>query len=164
MTDRPPPGTGIAYATLIMVVVYTILGVAWALGETYTVSRDDQGGLVRDRAAEVAQLRHSKTRVEIRASRCLSSCTMYLGAGDVCVNPNTTFGFHGPKIATQGLRLLPSKFEYWSHLIASHYPVPLRRWYLSTGRYRSSGYYRIKGSNIIELGGFDECGPEIVGE
>ena len=158
MTDRPPPGTGIAYATLIMVAVYTILGVAWALGETYTVSRDDQGGMVRERASEVAQLRQSKTRVEIRASRCLSSCTMYLGAGDVCVNPSTTFGFHGPSY--YGAPLSPDRFEYWSNVIASHYPATLRVWYMATGRFKKIGYYRIKGGNIIELGGFDKCGPE----
>lgn len=116
---------------------------------------NDRGGLVRDRANEIVQLRNSQLRVEIRANRCLSSCTMYLGAGDVCVNPSTTFGFHGPSYYGQALS--PDRFEYWSQLISGHYPEPLRNWFMETGRYKTSGYYRIKGSQIIELGGYPTC-------
>ncbi|NRB19961.1 MAG: hypothetical protein HRU33_21040 [Rhodobacteraceae bacterium] len=123
-------------------------------GQVFIVS-NYRGGLVRHRANEIAWLRNSRQHVEIRLSRCMSSCTMYLGAGDVCINPSTTFGFHGPTYYGQALS--PDRFEYWSRLIASHYPEPLARWFMETGRYKTTGYYRIKGNKIIQMGGYPTC-------
>ena len=119
------------------------------------IVNNDRGGLLRERANEIARLRSSQHRVEIRGNRCLSSCTMYLGAGDVCVNPSTIFGFHGPSY--YGRPLSPDRFEYWSQLMSSYYPDPLRRWFMTTGRFKTSGYYRIKGSQIIQMGGYPAC-------
>lgn len=111
---------------------------------------NDRGGVVGTRAAEIQKLKSSGQRVEIRGRICLSSCTMYLGAGNVCVNPDTRFGFHGPSF--YGRPLEPRYFEYWSDVIADHYPAPLRSWFMNTARYRQSGYYTVLGAELIRLG------------
>ncbi len=119
------------------------------------VISNDRGGLVGRRAAEIAQLRRSGQAVEITGSVCLSTCTMYLGLPDVCVNPSTTFGFHGPTY--WGASLSSNDFEYWSRVIASHYPAPLANWYMQTGRYKTNDLYRMRGSDLIRLG-VPSCG------
>jgi len=114
------------------------------------VIRNDRGGLVAKRAEQIRQIRRAGQRVEIRGNLCLSSCTMYLGLPGTCVSPNTTFGFHGP--SRHGRRLAPDEFEYWSALIARHYPAALRDWYMKTGRTRITSYYRMSGRELIRMG------------
>ena len=114
------------------------------------VIRNDRGGYVGQRAEQIRQIRRSGQRVEIRGSVCLSSCTMYLGLANTCISPNTTFGFHGP--SRHGRRLAPDEFEYWSALIARHYPATLRSWYMETGRTRITSYYRLSGRELIRMG------------
>ena len=122
---------------------------AFAQASAYIV-RNDRGGIVGDRAEEIRRLKSTGRRVEIQGDICLSSCTMYLGAGDVCVNPNTRFGFHGPSY--YGKPLPPEYFDYWSDVIAEHYPKPVRDWFMQTGRHRINGYYTIRGTELIRLG------------
>lgn len=114
------------------------------------VVSNDRGGLVGRRAEQIEQIRTSGQRVEIRGRVCLSSCTMYLGLPQTCIDPNTSFGFHGPSY--YGTALSQSDFEYWSALIASYYPAPLRGWYMREGRTRISRYFRISGRELIRLG------------
>ena len=114
------------------------------------VVSNDRGGLVGRRAEQIEQILAAGQRVEIRGRVCLSSCTMYLGLPQTCISPNTSFGFHGPSY--YGSALSASDFEYWSNLIASYYPAPLREWYMRKGRTRISGYFRISGRELIRLG------------
>ncbi len=114
------------------------------------IIRNDRGGPVGMRAREISALQQSNRHVELRGRVCLSSCTMYLALDRVCVSAATTFGFHGPSY--YGRPLSSRDFEHWSQVIASHYPARLKRWYLETGRHRNSGYYRIKGRKLIEMG------------
>ena len=111
---------------------------------------NDQGGLVSRRAEEISRILSQGTHVEIRGQVCNSACTMYLGMPDTCVMPQTSFGFHGP--SHYGRRLSDRDFEYWSQVIADHYPDPLRNWYLTEGRTRISDYFRISGTELIRLG------------
>lgn len=111
---------------------------------------DDRGGLVSRRAEEISGILAQGRHVEIRGQVCYSSCTMYLGLPETCVLPQTSFGFHGP--SNYGRRLSARDFEYWSQVIAAHYPAPLRSWYLSEGRTRVSDYFRISGTELIRLG------------
>jgi len=114
------------------------------------IVRNDRGGRVGRRAEEVRKLREANRAVELRGRICLSSCTMYLALAQTCVSPATTFGFHGP--SHYGQPLSPRDFEYWSQMIAAHYPARLKAWYLRKGRHRNSGYFRIKGSTLIAMG------------
>ncbi len=125
-------------------------GLAGPTAMIVRVVQNDRGGVVGSRVQEIAQLQQQRHRVEIRGQVCLSTCTMYLGAPNVCVSPQTRFGFHGPSY--YGRPLKPQQFEYWSQVIASYYPDRLREWYMATGRYKSDGYYTITGAQLIRMG------------
>ncbi|MFZ3583473.1 hypothetical protein ACOI1H_15050, partial [Loktanella sp. DJP18] len=111
---------------------------------------NDRGGLVSKRAQEVNMLRRNGQRVEIRGRICYSSCTLYLGASDVCISPQTTFGFHGP--SRNGTPLPADQFESWSRLMASYYNPPLQHWFMQQGRYAIHDLYEMSGSQLIRMG------------
>jgi hypothetical protein len=121
-----------------------------AMSQQVLVVGNDLGGIVGTRATEIRQINAAGTRVEIRGDVCLSSCTMYLGAGNVCVSPETDFGFHGPSFF--GVTLPPREFEYWSRVIARHYNEPLREWFMNEARYRQIRHYTVTGSELIRIG------------
>ncbi len=121
-----------------------------AAGSQPYVVGNDRGGFVRDRLIEIRNLRSSGRRVEIRGRICYSTCTMLLGLPNTCVSPNTKFGFHGP--SRGGQRLSAEKFDFYSRVIAKHYPKALNDWYMKTGRNRINGIYKISGREIIRMG------------
>lgn len=133
-----------------------LAGALWVIppesqAQSTVVVRNDRGGLLAERMREVARLRADEARVEIRGRVCLSSCTMFLGVENVCVEPDVTFGFHGP--TSYGRPLAPERFETWSRIMAAHYPDErLRSWFLETGRHRIRGYYRVSGEQLIRMG------------
>jgi hypothetical protein len=113
------------------------------------VVRNDHGGLIQRRANKISEIRASGQRVEIRGT-CMSACTMYLGAGNVCISPNARFGFHGP--SSFGRRLVSQDFERWSNVVASHFKPELQQWFMTKARYRINGFYRISGRQLIQMG------------
>ena len=123
---------------------------AFAQPREVKIVGNDRGGLVGARAVEITALNARGGRVELRGRICYSSCTMYLGADDVCILPETTFGFHGP--SRHGAVLNPSQFEHWSQVMAAHYQPPLHDWFLTTARYDINRIFRISGAQLIALG------------
>lgn len=133
--------------------VAAILAAVLVLGaatQAPLVVGNDRGGSIRDRLDQIRELRASGRRVEIRGRVCYSTCTMLLGLPNVCISPDTVFGFHGPSL--NGRRLAPDRFEYFSRVIAQYYPAPLREWYMMTGRHRAYPPYRIRGAQITAMG------------
>ncbi|MDC0660368.1 hypothetical protein N6L27_20375 [Leisingera sp. SS27] len=122
---------------------------AAAARQTYVVG-SDRGGYLHDRLIELSNLQKHGVRVEIRGKVCYSTCTMFLGLPGACVDPATTFGFHGP--SRGGRRLTQEKFDYFSRVMAQYYPAPLQSWFMAEGRNRISGVHKIKGSEIIRMG------------
>ncbi len=135
-------------AVLAASLISTALAVSANTGAL--VIGNDRGGIIGTRVDEISRLISAKRRVEIRGRICLSSCTMYLGAGDICVDPNTRFGFHGPSYYGQPLQ--PEYFEYWSDVIASHYPPTIQRWFMTRARYETQSYITLLGSELIRHG------------
>jgi hypothetical protein len=117
------------------------------------VVQSDMGGDVGARANQIEAMRRNGQSVEIRGAACYSACTMYLSLPNSCVSRNTRFGFHRPSF--YGAALAPDKFEFWSRVIAAHYPAPLQSWYMSDGRY-SVAPRLISGAEIIRMG-VPEC-------
>ncbi len=111
---------------------------------------NDYGGSVRKRTEEIRQINRLGQAVEIRGRVCMSSCTMFLGANTVCVQPETSFAFHGPYRFFSKLTSL--EFDRWSRVIAAHYPSFLRSWYMQTARFRIHNPMKIKGRELIRLG------------
>jgi hypothetical protein len=116
---------------------------------------NDPGGAIETRARQVASMQAQDVAVQIRGG-CWSACTMYLALPRTCVTRQARLGFHGPGSAHYGIALAPEAFERWSRLIASHYPEPLRGWYLREGRNRIVGFYELGGAELIRLG-IPEC-------
>lgn len=114
------------------------------------ILHSDRGGNLQNRITEIAELRAAGVSIEIRSTECLSACTIYLGLPGTCVARHTSLGFHGPSY--YGAPLSKAKFEYWSQIIGTYYPPPLRRWYLRKGRFRLIGYHRLRGKELARLG------------
>lgn len=150
------------FRQLVKSIVPTLLILSFAAAPSMAASgsrplhivKNDRGGIVSKRAEEIRKIAQRGARVEIQGTVCLSSCTMFLGAPDVCVNRTTKFGFHGP--AGHGKPLTLKQFNYWSEVIARHYPKALARWYLRTARHIGKGYYNLTGAQLIQMG-VNEC-------
>jgi hypothetical protein len=47
--------------------------------------------------------------------------------------------------------MLPHDFDRWSRQMATHYPSPLRQWFMSTARH-SDDLITIGGAELIRMG------------
>lgn len=135
---------------LILLLAGTMPAGVQAQGLGALIIRNDLGGRIDLREQEIIKLRTEGRAVELRGEACVSACTMYLALDTVCVDPRTTFGFHGP--SSYGKPMPPEYFEYWSQFLANHYVQPLRDWYLATARYELHQIYNISGRDLIRMG------------
>lgn len=117
------------------------------------IVNSDRGGYLGRRSDQIAQMRATGQRVELRGT-CLSACTMYLSLPNACVTPSAVFGFHGP--SANGRALSQSDFEYWSQVMAANYSEPLRSWFMNTARFTTTGYYQLSGVQLIRMG-YRQC-------
>ncbi|MDZ4136361.1 MAG: hypothetical protein U1D06_12330 [Paracoccaceae bacterium] len=115
----------------------------------------DRGGALQERLQQVEALRRSGQRVEIRGY-CVSACTLYLGLPHTCVSRTTVIGFHGPQSQFYGVGLPRAEFERWSRIMADHYPVPLRAWFMARGRNLTMELQTFRGVDLIRMG-VPEC-------
>ena len=146
--------TGLATGIAIVLLGMGPGTVATAQTSELVVIGNDRGGSIGDRAFIVDRLRAYNARVEIRGNICYSACTMYLGAGNVCVNPETTFGFHGP--SDDGNAMSEPRFDRWSEVMGRYYNAPLRQWFMQDARYENSDIIRLTGTQLISIG-YAEC-------
>ncbi|PTV97672.1 hypothetical protein C8J27_101789 [Rhodobacter aestuarii] len=144
--------TGLVGAPVLTVSEAAAQAIPAAYGRQAIVVRGDLGGDVGARANKIQAMAAAGQTVAIKGA-CYSSCTMYLGLPGSCVTRNSSFGFHRPSF--YGAALPPKKFEFWSQLIAAHYPPALKSWYLREGRY-SVNLKMISGAQLIRLG-VPEC-------
>lgn len=114
------------------------------------VINGDPGGSVRDRYNEIKQIDRLGQKIEIRRGSCMSSCTMFLGANNVCVSPEASFGFHGPY--RFGAKLSQADFDQWSRVISAHYPASVRDWYMTKARFKTHSVTRLSGAELIRHG------------
>lgn len=121
----------------------------WGNGAVRVIG-NDTGGRLRPRFEEIRRMRARGDRVEIRGRYCLSACTLYLGAGNVCVSPGTQFGFHGPGYVDAPIRY--DRFEYWSQRMAAYYPPQVSSWFMTRARYVTRGYMSLSGAELIRMG------------
>lgn len=122
-----------------------------AQATSVAVIRNDLGGSMEGRLQTIAQFRSTGTRVEIRG-QCASACTMYLGLPNACVARSSRLGFHGPQSQYYGISLPPDEFEYWSRVMADHYPGPIRNWFLSVARHTTMEVITLSGAEVIRMG------------
>lgn len=127
------------------------------------ITAPDMGGDVTARLHHIRTLDAAGTRVEIDTGTCLSACTFYLSMDDVCVTPDSRFGFHSPlhPISILTNPLLPVRYpgpngDYTRQVMVEmfdHLP-PLRAFVAEAVQ---SPYFTYRtGAQIIEMG-IEEC-------
>ena len=117
-----------------------LLLLPWGRSDVLVI-RHDPGGLIAVYAARVA----SERRPVWIEGYCASACTMYLRRA--CVYPGARLVFHGP--TSYGRRLVPADFQYWSRVMADHYPPRLAAWFMARGRY---GQHVMTGRDLVRYG------------
>lgn len=132
--------------------VFWIWLASWAFA---AVIREDRGGGLAERLAQIETLRKSGERIEI-AGWCASSCTLYLALPNTCVRASARLGFHGPQSQFYGIGLPPAEFDHWSRIMAAHYPAPLAGWFMREGRHEILDVIRLSGREVIRMGA-KEC-------
>jgi len=149
-------GTSTVIRKPIKIALISVLALGTVLTPTAfaqtIVVHNDGGGRVDQRANLIRRLQAQRAEVKLQGNYCMSACTMYLALPNVCVDPRTKFGFHGPSSATKGLGLSPASFEKWSRVMGNHYPEPIRSWYMREGRTITAGFYEFKGRDLINMG------------
>jgi hypothetical protein len=82
---------------------------------------------------------------------------MLLGADNVCVAPETVFGFHGP-YRIDNAAMTQAEFEHASTTLAEYYPTGgIREWFIAIARHVPPGeLYYLNGEDLIGLG-VSEC-------
>ena len=114
------------------------------------------GGSIAAHERHIADLDAAGCRVEIRGE-CLSACTMYLGAADVCIDRRARLGFHHVRrVHAGGLFHSPAPREvqdYWDRRMAAHFPPVVREWFLSDVRHRGfDAWGWLSGAELIRQG------------
>lgn len=122
------------------------------------VIHNDRGGALQPRLDRLERFRRLGTEVEIRGT-CKSACTVYLALERVCVTRDAKVAFHGPQYA-DGSEMSEDEFEYWTRLLASHYPRGIDSWFLRDARHVIGGgnFLTLRGSELIRFG-VRECPP-----
>ncbi|MEJ2023122.1 MAG: hypothetical protein P8X43_14160 [Maritimibacter sp.] len=115
---------------------------------------DDYGGYIASYMDRIDGIRAKRTPVAITGD-CRSACTLYLGAGNVCVTRSATLRFHGP--SKSGTPFPQTQFDTFSKMMARYYPEPIKNWFMTKARYRINGTYAVSGAELIRLG-IPECG------
>jgi hypothetical protein len=138
---------------IIMVSMVLISSASTSMAQVAPVSviRNDRGGSVAERLKMLEHLRRTGSKIEIRGT-CASACTMLLALPNTCVAANARLHFHGPSSQYYGVALSPAEFEYWSRIMADHYPPSIRRWFMTTARHTIMGTIAITGTEAARLG------------
>jgi hypothetical protein len=118
---------------------------------------NDPGGPLLNRIVEIEIFNRKGAQVQIVGDFCYSSCTMLLGADDVCVAPETVFGFHGP-YRIDNAAMTQAEFNHASDTVAGYYPTGgIREWFIAIARHVPPGeLYYLNGEDLIGLG-VSEC-------
>ena len=119
-------------------------------GPQEIVVRNDPGGLVLPRVREIEAINRARIPVRISGQDCASSCTLYLGARDVCTEPGVLFRFHGP--SANGRPLEPEYHSRIVKIMARHYPDQVRQWFLDGPSEETIGTINLSAAEIHRQG------------
>ncbi|WP_282119721.1 hypothetical protein [Ruegeria atlantica] len=117
---------------------------------------NDPGGRIVDRMVQIEIANRTNAQFQIIGDFCHSSCTMLLGADEVCISPETIFGFHGPHRSNRK-KMTADEFDRKSASLSSYYPNPVRNWFMSKARFAGPNELLfVTGEYLIGLG-VQEC-------
>lgn len=119
-------------------------------GPQEIVVRNDPGGLVLPRIREIEEINRARAPVRISGQDCASSCTLYLGARQVCTEPGVLFRFHGP--SAKGRPLDPEYHDRIVKIMARHYPDRIRQWFLNGPSEETAGTINLSAAEVHRHG------------
>lgn len=149
-------------------------GASAPTGEPYVVKWTGGGSLAKFEKRFTAM---QDRPVEIRGKACASSCTMWLSHPNVCIEPQTVFGFHGPSdavlsLVTSQLTIIPvyhfmplKKRRHAVSLMADHYRLngneSLGNWFIDSGAWKLYGWFlkNLSGQEVHDKFGTPICEP-----
>jgi len=170
----PIIAAGLMAAILATLLAIAATGAIGATAEPYVVKHTAGGGWP---AFERRFYAMKNRPVEIRGKSCLSTCTGWLSHPDVCVEPQTRLGFHGPSdgasaIISMQLTIIPlyhfmplKKRRHMVEVIADHYRLngnkALGDWFISSGAWKLYGvFFKTKtGQEAHDMFGTRLCEP-----
>lgn len=115
------------------------------------IVREHPGGSLGGTIADVEDIGMPDLPVRIVGRYCHSACTLFLGAKDLCISPETRFGFHQPR-KRPGTRKITEKQIFFSvELMGSYYKPGLRDWWLNEGS-RSKRLVYLDGRDLVKFG------------
>ncbi|MDB5597240.1 MAG: hypothetical protein JWM36_4201 [Hyphomicrobiales bacterium] len=129
-----------------------VLILSWAAGGPVAAQppvSQDQGGVLRAYAADVARLNRARQEKRI-AGLCASACTLYLGVDKVCIEPTAQVWFHA---AFRPGDAQPDRAGSLEML--SYYPLAVRRWAIRSAALEQTGWdpaHRLTGQQLIAMG------------
>jgi hypothetical protein len=89
---------------------------------------------------------------------CNSSCTLLLGYSNVCSDPNTLVGFHGPVNGVTGRAYPPQEQIEVAQSLSQSYPPGLREWYMANAAMLTeTEVIRIPARELIDKGYVRSC-------
>jgi len=115
------------------------------------IIRDHPGGYLIGTIADVEDINALGLPVRIVGRSCLSACTLFLGARDVCVSPRTSFGFHQPGAAKGRGPIDQGTLDAAIRRAADMYRPGLRDWWLERGS-RSKRLVHLSGRELARFG------------
>lgn len=115
------------------------------------IVRDHPGGYLMGTIADVEDINALGLPVRIVGRSCVSACTLFLGARDVCVSQRTSFGFHQPGRAKGRGPLDPGTLDAAIRKAAEQYRPGLRDWWLKRGS-RSKRLTYLSGRELTRFG------------
>lgn len=133
-----------------------IAAIAFATAIEVTPANYANGGDVQAMAASVQRLGMRGDPVEVRGD-CWSACTMLLALGrQVCTEPGSKWGFHGPSSIYPGIPLPESRNAQLVEMIAQHLPGPLAAQYRAEWS-KTTKFHVITGARLIAAGYVEDC-------
>lgn len=127
------------------------------------------GGSIPSFANHLIELNKAETLVKIQQG-CVSACTFYLAAKNVCVGANTPFHFHGPSSMTSLILPLPvtmmtkAKHKKYTDAMAELYNIRwpgLGDWFLERAAHKAGLWTtEVKGQSLSDAFGVPICEDE----
>lgn len=117
----------------------------------------DGGGLIPAYQTRIRQADAQGAQVEIRGT-CVSACTMWLGARNVCVHPDAMLWFHAAR--KSGTRRIS---RFGNDVMSSYWPPAVRKWADRAGVLDSLDFTQghvLTGADLIPMG-FPACAPRL---
>lgn len=123
----------------------------------------DFGGRVADKISHLFWLNHRDYKVRIEGI-CASSCTLYLGAQDVCVSRDATLMIHPAHLEPDIPYLSPMVLSMNNIVWRMMLPTSLAKWIEdSTKTMEPQEVYWFLGQDLIDQGWVAQCTPDSQG-